>query len=131
MLLSAAASQIFSQPETYLYAVSPHIEQAIVQYDEGQYGTTDSDVAYVHLPNTATLNENSLRSWKLASLLDPLLLNVLQADNNAVAAYITTKENLTRLHGRNQIDIPPDLLISEYFLYTDVAPANNPERETR
>ncbi len=129
--MAGMTAAIFNNPQAYRNQIPWQADEYIQFGSEGQYANDPQDITSVFVPNTAKIDDATIRDIELSSYLEPIFQNTL--DNNPIleAIYFATPHEVVRYYPNVNLGeiLPPDFQATGRIWYEGSLADNNPTRE--
>jgi GAF domain-containing protein/HAMP domain-containing protein len=97
---------------------------------DGQYMSRDDDISSLYVPNSVEITEEINLIIEQSAFLDFQIASIVEGDPNTVAAYLITKEDITRYYPNIDLGniVPADYSPVSDIFFQISTPENNPDR---
>ena len=125
------AANIFDNPEAFVPEGYWQTEYHMYFGSEGQYINSEHDKSTVFIPNSVDISDKLKTDLELTAYMDFIFEPVLNNTPNAVAIYIITPNEISRLYPNINLGaiLPSDYQPTKDIFYTAGTPENNPNRK--
>jgi GAF domain-containing protein/HAMP domain-containing protein len=129
--LAALISQVFDHPGGFERESFWNADEHMVELADGQYANGVEDVSSVFVPNSRSLEADTVRDIELSAFMDLNIEATFQASPNVEAIYFATPRDVVRYFPNINLGavLPPDFRATQRVWYTGSLPENNPEHK--
>jgi GAF domain-containing protein/HAMP domain-containing protein len=129
--LAALMADVFDHPNGFDRESFWNADEHMAERAEGQYANGAEDISSVFVPNSRTLDADTVRDIELSAFMDLNIQAIFQASPNVEAIYFATQRDVVRYYPNIDLGsvLPPDFRATQRVWYTGSLPENDPERK--
>ncbi|MEJ2710025.1 MAG: cache domain-containing protein [Anaerolineales bacterium] len=129
--LAALIADVFDHPNGFDRESFWNADEHMAEGAEGQHANSVEDLSSVFLPNSRTLDADTVRDIELSAFMDLNIEAVFQASPNVEAIYFATPRDVVRYYPNIDLGsvLPPDFRATQRVWYIGSLPENDPERK--